>query len=177
MARTFAVLCLVLAQAAPAMADDAPKELYGKSIVVGWAEERIQRHVGEPSFYQVKAAHSLSVYVSTTGRVFNRITNTTQAGSASNDQVAGSEGAGRVPSFSGRSMGMPLPYRSGGKRQVDIEFDAAFAGCTAKISFVKQPATQTMAFSGISKKWVEFQSVTPGQANCAVQNGNVFGGD
>ncbi len=181
MSRIFVALCLGLAQAAasamPAYADDAPKPLYGKSVIVGWPESRVQRNVGEPRFYPVKAAHNLSVYVSTAGRVFNRMTNITGAGIASNDQLAGSEGAGRVPSFKARSMSMALNYRSGGSRQVDVEFNAAFDACTAKVGFVREPGAPIMGFSPITKKWIEFQSVAPGEASCEISNGNVFGGD
>jgi hypothetical protein len=178
MARIFAALALVLAHTLPVDAADAPKELYAKSVVISWAEERIQRNVGESNFRQVKAAHSLSVYVSTAGRVFNRFTNVTAAGSASNDQVAGDDGARRVPTFSARSMSMAQPFRSGGGRQIDVEFDAAFDKCSAKASFVKPPGTTlSIAMSPITKKWVEFQSITPGEASCSVEKRNVFGGD
>ena len=67
-------LVLVGSQYKPVCADNAPKQLHGKSVVVAWPEERMQRDVGQPSFYPVKAAHNLSVYVSTAGRVFNRMT-------------------------------------------------------------------------------------------------------
>jgi hypothetical protein len=182
MARIFAAPCLGLALIAaytmPARADDAPKQLHGKSVVVAWPEERMQRNVGEPRFRPVKAAHNLSIYVSTAGRVFNRMTNVTGAGIASNDQLAGSEGAGRVPVFDAQKMSMALNFRSGGRRQVDVEFKSAFDGCTAKVGFVRQqPGSPIMGFSGITKKWIEFQSVTPGEASCEISNGNVFGGD
>jgi hypothetical protein len=180
MARILAALCLSLALIAaypmPVRAD-VPKQLFGKSIVVAWPEERMQRNVGQPRFYQVKAAHNLSVYVSSAGRVFNRMTNMTGAGAASNDQLAGSEGAGRVPAFDAQKMGMALNYRSGGSRQIEVEFNKAFDGCTAKVALVRQPGAPIMGFSPITKKWIEFQSVTPGDASCDISNGNVFGTD
>jgi len=168
-------LVLVGSQYKPVCADNAPKQLHGKSVVVAWPEERMQRDVGQPSFYPVKAAHNLSVYVSTAGRVFNRMTNITGAGIASSDQLAGSEGAGRVPVFDAQKMSMALNYRSGGHRQIEVEFKPAFDGCTAKVTFVRQPGAPTMGFSGITKKWIEFQSVAPGEASCEISTGNVFG--
>jgi hypothetical protein len=181
MARISASLCLplalIVAHPNPVRADDAPKQLYGKSVVVAWPEERMQRNVGDPRFGKVKAAHNLSVYVSSTGRVFNRVTNITGAGAASNDQVAGSEGARRVPVFDAQKMSMALNYRSGGHRQIEVEFKPAYDGCTAKVSFVKQPGSPVMGFSPITKRWIEFQSVTPGQASCELSAGNVFGND
>jgi len=170
------VLSLVIG--VPAMAESAPSELHGKSVVVNWSEARIQRHVGEPNFYSVNASHNLSVYVSAAGRVFNRLTNTTRAGSGATEQVAGSEGAKRVPSFSGRTMDLYAPFRSGGMRHVVVEFDAAFGSCSAKVTYAKPPGTTiSVAHSPITKKFVEFQSVAPGPASCSVQSGNVFGGN
>jgi len=181
MARISVALWLSLAVIAirpmPSRADEIPKQLRGKSIVVAWPEERMQRNVGQPRFYHVKAAHNFSVYVSTAGRVFNRMTNITGAGVASNDQVVGDEDARRVPIFKAQSMEMNLNYRSGGRRQVEVEFKTAFDGCTAKISFVRQPGSPIMGFSPITKKWIEFQSVAPGDASCEISNGNVFGTD
>jgi hypothetical protein len=170
-------LAMIVAQTMPSRAGDVPKQLYGKSIVVAWPEERMQRNVGQPRFYQVKAAHNFSVYVSTAGRVFNRMTNITGAGAASSEQVVGTEGAWREPAFDARKMSMALNYKSGGHRQVEVEFNTAFEGCTANVTFVRQPGSPVMGFSPITKKWIEFQSVKPGEASCEISNGNVFGKD
>jgi len=169
------VLCI---WGGPAAAASAPEPLRGKSIVVTWSEARVQRHVGEANFRQVNASHNLSVYVSAVGRVFNRLTNTTRAGTGATEQVAGSEGAKRVPSFSGRSMDLYAPFRSGGMRHVVVEFDAAFGSCSAKVTYAKPPGTTiSIADSPITKKPVEFQSLTPGAASCSISSGNVFGGN
>ena len=50
----------------------APKELYGKSIVISWSEDRVQRQVGETAFQSRSIAGGLSVYVSSQGNIFNR---------------------------------------------------------------------------------------------------------
>ena len=63
-----------LAVATPAYAEQAPAALRGNSVVVAWQEVRLQRNVGELDFRSVQASHSLSLYVSSVGRVFSRMT-------------------------------------------------------------------------------------------------------
>lgn len=177
MVRSTAAVCILLLCGGPVSAADAPKALFGKSIIIKWQETRVQRHVGEPSFYDVRASHNLSIYVSGEGRVFNRLTNTTRAGTAGTDQVAGSDGAKRVPAFKGQAMDVYAPFQAGGMRHVAVEFDTGFASCKAKVTYAKPPGTkESVAFSPITKKYVEFQSLTPGSASCELQSGNVFGG-
>jgi hypothetical protein len=154
-----------------------PAGLKGKSVVVSWTEARVQREVGESAFRNVTAGHDLRVYVSGAGRVFSRLTNSTRLGSGKTEQVAGAGGATRVPTFSGQSMTLFQPFEAGGMRRIDVEFDPAFGGCRAKVVSARQQGAGTMiAYSPITKRRVEFQSVRPGSASCTLQSGNVFGG-
>jgi len=158
-------------------AGPAPPALYGKSVIVAWSEARIQRDVGQPNFHQVNASHNLSVYVSGAGRVFNRLTNSTRAGTGSTEQLAGEKGSNRVLSFSGRSMTVFAPFQSGGMRHIVVEFDARFGSCGAKITYAKPPGTtQSSGFSPITKRYFELQSIAASGAGCSVRDGNVFGG-
>ena len=142
-----------LAAIIPAAAADPPKELFGKSIVVMWSEMRSQRNVGHPNFRDVTASQALSVYVSLNGRVFNRFALQTRAGTGKIDQVAGSEGANRVPIFDERTLRMNLPFRTGGARQVDVSFAEGFESCSAKVDYKKPPdGTRDIGFSPITKK-------------------------
>ena len=177
MARTFAALCLALAPALPAAAADAPpKELHGKSVVVTWSEARVQRNVGDSDFRPTYGNQKLSIYVSSAGRVFNRFTNMTRAGSGSTEQVAGSDGANRVPTFGARSVDMLMPFAAGGARHVKVEFSSAFGDCSAKVSYEAPPGGRpSRGFSPITKRWIEFQSIAPLDPKCELQDGNVFG--
>lgn len=177
MARIFATLGLVLATALPAYAADPPKPLFGKSIVVAWTEARIQRPVGETTYRGVNGSHSLSVYVSSTGRVFNRFTNISQTGTRSNEQVAGSEGATRVPSFDGRNLSILMPFRSGGARKISVEFAAAFGSCKANVMYEAPPGTtHSIGFNAYTKRMIELRHIVPNEATCSIQDGNVFSG-
>lgn len=159
-----------------------PPQLLGKSVVVTWSESRIQRSENHPNFRPVSASHKLSPYIGSSGRVFSRQTNTTRSGSASTEQVQGQSGANtnsqtRVPTFSGRSMTVFAPFQQGGMRHLLIDFDGNWGSCTAKVSYAKQVGARTsIAWSPISKKMVEIQSITTSGETCSVQSGNVFGG-
>jgi len=69
------------------------------------------------------------------------------------------------------------PMQSAGIRRQIIEFHGNFTSCIATISFAKEPGGPTaITRSIIDKRMVEIQSITASNANCSVQNGNVFGG-
>ena len=171
-----------VAAAAPAHAEQAPAALRGNSVVVAWQEVRLQRNVGEADFRTVQASHSLSLYISSVGRVFSRMTFATRAGSATRDQISGTTpeaGMARVPSFSGRTLTVFMPYRGvGGMRRVTVNFDEGFGSCTAKVIHAKEEGASTrLGFSPITKKQIEFKEASASGESCAVKQGNVFGGE
>lgn len=159
-------------------AASAPEPLKGKSVVISWTETRQQRHVGEPNFYSVSASIKLSIYVSTAGRVFSRQTNSTSAGSGTNEQVAGERGGvvpTRTPLFNGQTMTV-IGEGKGGARRTLVDFDASFGSCTARVATAFESGKSAILFSPITKKNVEMKSVTSSGAGCSVQSGNVLGG-
>jgi hypothetical protein len=174
--RTLAGLCVALIPALAAAAETAPSELLGKSVVVMWGETRMQRNVGQPNFREVAASQTLSVYVSSAGRAFIRVGFQTRAGTGAVERVA--EEAKNSPTYSGQSMRLELPFRTGGARQVEIEFADGFASCNAKVAYRKPPGNALdVGFSPITRKFIEFQSFTTDAVNCAVKPGNVFATD
>jgi hypothetical protein len=176
------VALLAATLAAPtAHAAEAPAALRGKSVVVTWNEVRVQRNGGEAEFRTVQASHSLSVYVSSVGRVFSRMTFTTRRGTASTDQVSGttpSAGQARVPEFSGRAFTMYQPYGSDGMRRIGVDFGDDFGTCSAKVIHAKREGKSTaVGFSPIIKTTVEFKSASASGESCSIKSGNVFGGE
>lgn len=159
----------------------APEELHGKSIVVSWSENRVQRHVGEPKFYRVNANQTMSIYISSAGRVFARLNLATGAGLGSVERVQGEQRNNPTfrnwePTFDGKSMVLTQPFNKGGMRKLEIEFDEARLGCKSKVLYVKEPGAETsLAWSPITKKMVEFQSIAMLGEVCSVKIGNVFG--
>lgn len=159
-----------------------PAQLKGKSVVINWSETRQQRDEKPDGTWtpvrSISATHTLSIYVSTAGRVFSRQTNRTSAGSGTTEQVAG-EGGGsfpvRVPSFTGQTMTIIGEGRGGARRTV-VDFDAGFTSCSARTATAFQEGKSAVSLSPITKRKVDVVSVTAGSANCALQNGNVMGG-
>ena len=107
-----------------------PHQLEGKSVLVDWSEKRMQRPEGNAEFRSITLNMELAVYVSTEGRVFNRLL----SNSGRNLQAPGPPTpGGRLPDFSGRTMTITQPLR-GLARQIIVEFDEDFASCTASVT-------------------------------------------
>lgn len=171
-----ALACFGSASAAPTSV--TPRGLYGKSVVIEWTEARVQRREGAEFFRDVDAEMQISLYFSTEGRVFGRVTPTVRGMSGNVDQRIGdSEGKRQwAMAFNGTSAIFFTPFfKKAAVRKVAMTFDAAFSTCAAQVSYGKLSDTEVIrAFSPIAHLWVEIQSVTPSSASCAVQNGNVF---
>jgi hypothetical protein len=125
-----------------------------------------------------------SVYISSAGRTFNRLTfsgasmgRRGQMRSGSSEQVNG-EGAGRARSvsFSGRTMTAVSPMQ-GGARRILVTFDNGFSGCSAEVLTGKAGGASKIGSGSLMNPGtrVEILSVKTGAATCKVQNGNVFG--
>jgi hypothetical protein len=171
---------LVMLLATQAHAAGPPEALKGKSVILTWTETRQQRYVGEPHFYSVDASHNLSIYVSTAGRTFGRLTNSTRAGSGTAEQVPGQSGGAygtRTTLFDGQTMTViGVAKGGGGARRILIEFDASFASCNARVASGFESGKSSVILSMITKKYVETKSVTTSGASCSVKSGNVLAG-
>lgn len=155
----------------------APQGLYGKSIVVSWTEQRMQRLKGEGEFRPVTRIGGLSVYVSGAGRVFSRksMTNPKRQASGSTDRVG--SGEARDIAFEDRTMMVTLSGSSGGARRILVKFDDSFAGCTANVIRGKQEGADKIVASSVINpgRTVEVAEVKTSGESCSMKNGNVFG--
>jgi hypothetical protein len=156
----------------PACAIAAPSELKGNSVVLRWTENRVQRYEGESAFRSVSVNLEMSVYVSTQGRVFNKMT----SNSGSSEQVAGraSQSAQRIPSFSGRTMTIMQPLQ-GLARRITVNFDGGFTTCAVSVILAKQSGVGSGFMKAFgTRRLQEIQSSTVNSTSCAVRAGNVF---
>ena len=178
---TFVLLGLV----APAMllgsaARAAPSQLYGKSVVVTWTEEREQRVNGEAMTRNVGRNGSFSVYLSSTGKPFSRMSysfsgNRGGLKSGKRDAVGGEGSGNRKVAFSGNTMSVGMGM-SGGARNVLVTFDGGFGGCSAQVLTGKESGAKSIrAKSMVNGNDVEILSIKTGAASCRIQDGNVFG--
>jgi hypothetical protein len=167
-----------LASAGVSQAAAAPQQLYGKSLIITWTEERMQRHGGETQFRPVNIQGKFSVYISSAGRIFNRVsmTNRRQA-SGSADRVGNT--SNRSTRFQGNIM-TSIQYASGGgARRIVVTFASNFGSCTADVIRGKASNSSVITAKSIIYPGmvVEIQSVHTSEISCSVRNGNVFGGE
>jgi hypothetical protein len=163
----------------------APKELFGKSIVVSWSESREQRLVGQSGFQIRNFSGGLSVYVGTEGHVFNRRSMATPQGRRGYKSTRMEEGsADRVGSggnssisFQGHSM-TAVVMAQHGAQLIRVTFDQAFSSCTAEVIRGKEAGANAMVQNSLIRPGaqVEIRSSHTGGASCTIQNGNVFAG-
>jgi hypothetical protein len=186
---SFALNCLIsMLAVVPAVA--APRELYGKSVVVSWSENRVESARGSSEKRQVTASQSLSVYVSSTGRLFSRREATGRfadgmrggrgSGGAhgSNEQVGGEGrtvgGLAQQAHFAGRSLVFSQAFQSGA-RQVAVDFDASYGGCSARVTHGRASGQSTTAYRTLTGRDVVVYSMDVANVSCRIVNGNVFG--
>jgi hypothetical protein len=161
---------LIAAGAGPASA--APAQLYGRSVIVTWTEEREQRFVGEEELRNVVGYGQFSVYLSSTGRPFSRMSFSVRGRSGSRDAVGGE--SRRSVSLQGHDMKAVMPM-AGGARLVSVTFDSGFQGCSAQVLTGKQNGSEKIRVTSmINGREVEMISVKSGAATCRLQDGNVF---
>ena len=157
-----------VAQAGP------PQQLLGKSVVVTWTDTRSQRDGDNPDYHTVSGSHTLSIYVSTAGRLFSRQINTTRAGSGGRERAPGERNPGSI-TFGGQTMTV-FSQTHGGTQRTVVHFDNGFAGCSATTGLGFEHGQTSVSISPITHRRVEMRSSTVTSVGCSVRNGNVFGG-
>ena len=154
----------------------APQSLYGKTLRVTWNEARTQRVQGEGEFKAVSVPMSYTVYVSSKGQLFKRLTSSTPSGKStgSKDRVGMSgsdaQGAGSI-SFQGNTL-ISTANNGGLGRRIRITFDGG--SCSAEVTTGKAGSGTTTHRSNATGKMMELQSVSAGSASCSLQDGNAF---
>jgi hypothetical protein len=161
--------------AAPAIAGPPPKSLYGKSVVVTWSEQRVQRNDGQGEFRNLTFRGQFSAYVSSAGRLFNRVTMQNPRGSSGDRDRVGNTG-GRNASFDGNQM-VAVQTSAGGARQIVVTFSGGHSSCSAQVIFGVQQGRGSMVATSMIRPnlKVEIKSVTSTGVSCQVRDGNVFG--
>lgn len=173
------IASMILSAVAVGQAHAAPAQLFGKSVVVTWTEERQQKLVGEEHLRNVLRNAEFSTYISAQGRLFSRMRYSAAGNkgglrTGSRDRVSGEGGGGRSVTFSGNTMNVTMRMGDGGARNLVVNL--AGDGCSAQVIVGKaQGAKQIRAKSMISGNQVEILSVKSSAASCRVQSGNVFG--
>ena len=173
------IYALVAGATFASAAQAAPQSLYGKTLRVTWSEARSQRVQGEGAFKSVSIPLSFTVYVSTKGQLFKRLTSSTSSGRAtgSKDRVGSggsdADGAGAV-TFQGNTL-IASANNHGLGRRIRVTFDGG-SSCSAEVLTGKAGRAVTTVRSNATGKMMELESVSAGPASCSVQQGNAFAG-
>jgi hypothetical protein len=179
----FAIVCFLALSMESGFA--APAQLYGKSIIISWTEQRDQKEPWNDFHQQVTRAGTFTIYVSTVGRVFTRMDyaggrnkRMGYAGGGNktpSDQVGGGSAViHRVINFQGRSLSVTMPLE-GGARNIAISFDDSFGGCSAEVlTGWAQGARKIVATSLNAGHKFEIFSIKTGPASCQIQTRNAF---
>jgi len=113
----------------------------------------------------------MAVYISTEGRVFNKM----QSNSGANEQAPGQAGrSDRIPSFNARTMTLMQQLR-GLARRIVVEFSGDFETCTASVAVGKEAGADTGYIKAFgSGKIQEVKSASASGVSCSIRTGNVF---
>jgi hypothetical protein len=179
------LLPAAFATAAITPAGAAPHQLYGKSVVIGWREDRQQRVAGQDQIRAVGVSAEMRVYISEAGRPFSRMTMLAMNRHAhlKSGNVDAVDGVGSGPkgnftsavNFNGATMIVSQPRGSGGAQQVLVRFDSGFQSCSAQVIVGRSSNSGSItARSLINGQRVEMFSVKASGESCHVQSGNVF---
>lgn len=157
----------------------APAQLYGRSVVVSWTENRMQTTDISDTPVAKTASGQLLVYVSDKGRAFSRVSMSVDRRrgprSGQRDAVQG-EGSARNISFRGNSMSATMPRGNAGALLVAVTFNSGFQGCSAHVVSGKTGGAQsTRITSMVTGRQYDFYSVKTSGESCSIQSGNVFG--
>lgn len=161
---------------------ESPRQLLGKTVVIGWNEYRTQRCDDG----QTKRGHtssSLLVYVSENGRLFTRLSRRGARGGAnSNDldpeggnQRSGTGSASNLnASFEGSILAVQNSMQSGARR-IQATFNGGFTGCSASVRFGREGGAE-IRHRTMDGKMCNIISTDVSGNTCSIRNGNLVGG-
>jgi hypothetical protein len=153
----------------PVQAASAPEQLRGKSVVVSWQENRVQRRVGDAKFRSTSVRHRFQVQVGFDGRVSTRMTNTNAKGRTGSREG----GSSWQHDFGPQSLTVTMGGGGGGARQITVRFDRNFGSCSGNVIRGKEEgASSMMTTSMISGRRMEIRSALAVGVSCRVQAGS-----
>lgn len=168
-----------VAMTASAASADAPSQLHGKTILLSWRENRVQR-ADDGAVIRVNTTSTLQVYVSDAGRLFATMARRNALGSNSNsvDPEGGNQrsGAGASsslsPSFDGSRL-LVTSAMSSGARQIEAAFNAGFSSCSLKVRFGREGGSD-IRHRAMDGRMYNIVSTDVSGATCSIRGGNAL---
>jgi hypothetical protein len=151
-----------------------PRQLYGKGVRIEYTAETIV--AGERGTRNVVSQISRTIYVSTEGRLFERVVWSNREGTRVSDNTPGAStnkgGEARGMTFRGDILVAHVGYASGAG-QMTVRFDPSFSSCQGEVVYGTEKG-QTMSRRGVSGKMRQILSVNASNFRCSVTAGNPF---
>lgn len=164
-------LLIVAGCAVSAFAQNAPKQLYNKSVVIQWGESLQQRRPPNERIFNTQVTAVRTAYVSSAGRVFVRATRSNKSGGRKDEGTPESRTPGSLV-FQGNTMVGTTAFE-GGARQTRITFDPAFTSCTANVVYGKTGSGPIRWKSWDGNTYETLEANING-VSCSIRDGNPF---
>jgi hypothetical protein len=160
-----------------AQAVGGPERLRNKTVVLSWREYRVQKTDND----EVSRSYTdsvMSIYVSSTGRLFTRLERRSQGGRANasshgpeGDERRSGEGASQLnPVFGGQELNIVTPMRSGA-RDVKATFNPDFGHCTLRVIYGRDNG-ELLYHRAMNGRMYHIISTDVSGATCSIRNGN-----
>jgi len=147
----------------------APQQLHNKTIVITWGESGTYKRVSDGQNTNPVGQFQATVYVSSAGRPFLRVTST--SGRFGGKREAGPETSSGGIQFNGNTLTM-IRQNIGIARRLLTTFDGSFASCSTTVTIGKVDANATL--TGFDGAEYHIISMQPGAASCSIREGNAL---
>ena len=149
----------------------SPPQFYGKTVVVRWQEERIQRMPGDDQFRPVSAAGEVGISINDAGRAATRLSFSVQDPRANRVRSGSKSVAGARVNFAGETMTIGIQRGSASAIQISVRFSGGFSGCTARgVSGMTGGASSSQTPSIVDGGSTAIRSVRISGESCSIQN-------
>lgn len=160
----------------PAAGAPIPAQLRDHSVSIDWTDDRTIRDPEGQTKKRTQTS-SITIYVSTAGRIFSRFNRSTSARDT-DSKLQVSSGAGDFLhwSFEGDALSADQHFDRGARR-VTIKFGAGFSDCSLSVLHGKEAGYGPIVYTGYNDRVkYEIVSIAVTSTRCSVTPGNVFGG-
>jgi hypothetical protein len=179
------LLATVALMSVAASAAAAPSQLYGKSVLIQWAEGRSQKFPDGTTNHRVVHANFV-MYVSEAGRVFmqsarhvvNRrgkaVVSAGRSKGPGGDEIktANMRYSGKGQ-WKGQIYTSVVSYQSGARRLV-LTFDPGFGSCKLELTHGKEQGAGGMVHHGMTGRLTMTTSVDVSGQTCSIRAGNAL---
>lgn len=172
--RLAVVAAAIAVHSVPALAQ-APRQLYNKTVLLGWSAASSQS-APDGRRFNVTVTANRTIFVSSTGRLFERASRSVPKGRGQTENAPGAtrNAGGEATSlrFEGSRLVGHVAFAQGAVRFV-ATFDPSFSSCSVAVSFGREAGGYKR--KGVDGVMYTIHSLVPSGENCSIRDGNPFG--